>query len=93
MIWAAFYTDRDVLNGPMRDILIAEQKLCNHIDRLPVDYDLVKKEKCERTLDQIIFGASEYAKDGLTAIVELTGKDVWYDRFKEIIDDIFKNAL
>ena len=92
VIWAAFYTDQDVLNGSMRDILHAEQKLCNHIDRLPVDYDIANKQKFERTLDQIIFGACEYAKDGLVAIVELTGKDQWYDRLKGIVEDIFKNA-
>ncbi|MHC4621870.1 MAG: hypothetical protein ACYTEQ_29375, partial [Planctomycetota bacterium] len=92
VIWAAFYTDQDVLNGPMRDILHAEQKLCNHIDRLPVDYDIANKQKCARSLDEIIFGASEYAKDGLVAIVELTGKDQWYDRLKGIVEDIFKNA-
>ncbi|MFH1742698.1 MAG: hypothetical protein ABIH23_27140 [bacterium] len=92
VIWAAFYTDLDVLNGPMRDLLHTEQKLCNHIDRLPVDYDLAKKQKHERPLDQIIFGASEYAKDGLVAVVELTGRDEWYDRFKGIVEDIFKNA-
>ena len=92
VVWAAFYTDLDVLNGPMRDILHAEQKLCNHIDRLPVDYDIAGKKKINRRLDQIIFGASEYAKDGLMAIVELTGKDEWFDRFKGIVEDIFKNA-
>jgi len=92
VVWAAYYTDRDVLNGPMRDILHTEQRLCNHVDRLPVDYDMAKKQKLERSLDQIIFGASEYAKDGLTAIVEITGKDEWFERFKGIVEDIFKHA-
>jgi hypothetical protein len=92
VIWAAFYTDQDVFNGPMRDILRAEQKLCNHVGRLPVDYDIANKRKYDRSLDKIIFGASEYAKDGLVAVVELTGKDQWYDRLKGIVEDIFKNA-
>ena len=92
VVWAAFYTDQAVFEGPMREILRKEQELCNHIDRLPVDYDMAKQEKIERTQDQIIFGASEYAKDGLAAIVELTGKDEWYDRFKGIVEDIFKHA-
>ena len=92
VIWAAYYTDLDVLNGPMKDILRAEQKICNHIDRLPVDYDLINNCKMERSVDQIIFGASEYVKDGLVAVVELTGRNEWYDRLKGIIDDIFKNA-
>jgi hypothetical protein len=92
VVWAAFFTDRKVLDGPMRDILRREQELCNHVDRLPVDYDLAGKRKLSRPLDAIIFGASEYAKDGLTAIVELTGKDQWYERLKGLVEDIFKHA-
>ena len=92
VVWASFYTDRDAFEGPMRDILHTEQRLCNHIDRLPVDYDMDKKQKIERSFDQIVFGASEYAKDGLTAVVELTGKDEWYDRLKGIVEDLFKHA-
>jgi len=92
VIWAAFYTDKDVLAGQMRDILHAEQKLCNHVDRLPVDYDLAAGKKIPRSLDHIIFGSSEYAKDGLVAIVELTGRGEWYERMKGIVDDIFKHA-
>lgn len=93
VFWAAFYTDKNVLEGPLRDLLHTEQRLCNHIDRLPIDYDLVKKQKCSRSLDDIIFGASEYAKDGLAPIVDLTGKNEWYERLKGIIEDIFKNAM
>lgn len=92
VVWAAFYTDLEALEGPMREILRREQQLCNHLDRLPVDYDLAKKQKIPRPLDAIIFGASEYAKDGLTAIVELTGKDQWYERLRGIVDDVFKHA-
>ena len=92
VVWAAWFVDQDVFNGPMRDILHAEQKLCNHIDRLPVTYNVVKKQKVPMSLDAIIFGASEYAKDGLTAIVELTGKDEWFDRMMGIVEDIFKHA-
>ncbi|MBN1344078.1 MAG: hypothetical protein JXQ73_15440 [Phycisphaerae bacterium] len=90
--WAAYFTDKAVLDGPMRKLLHAEQRLCNHVDRLPVPYDLVKKQKVSQSLDQVIFGASEYAKDGLVAIVELTGKDEWYDRMKAIVEDIFTIA-
>jgi DUF1680 family protein len=37
-------------------------------------------------------GASEYAKDGLVPIVELTGRNQWFDRLRGITEDIFKNA-
>lgn len=92
VVWAAYLTDIDAFNGPMRGILDTEQRLCNHIGRIPVDYDLIKQQKAERTLEQAVFGASEYVKDGLVAIVELTGRNAWFDRYQGIIDDIFANA-
>ncbi len=57
-----------------------------------MNYDLAAKTQCSRSLEEIIFGASEYAKDGLVAIVELTGKDAWLERLIGITEDIFKHA-
>lgn len=92
VVWAAFYTDLTVFEGAMRDLLHTEQRLCNHLDRLPVDYDIARQQKMQRSLDEIIFGASEYAKDGLVAIVELVGKGEWYERMKGITEDVFQHA-
>ncbi len=92
-IWAAYYTDLDVLNTVMVDALAAEQRLCNHVDRLPVPYNMDKGEKVVTDFDAMIFGASEYAKDGLGPVVEITGKDYpWFERMRAIVDDIFKHA-
>jgi hypothetical protein len=77
----------------MIDTLKAEQRLCNHLDRLPVQYDMDAEKKIVTPFDRIIFGASEYAKDGLIPIVEITGKEYpWFDRMRGIVDDIFKHA-
>ena len=92
-VWAAFYTDRNVLDTVMLDTLEAERRLCNHLDRLPVPYDMDAGRKIVAPLDRIIFGASEYAKDGLVPIVEITGKSYpWFDRMRELVDDVFKHA-
>jgi len=91
-VWAAYFVDRQVLEGPMRQILEAEQRLCNRLDRLPVTYDVARGEQVPMPLDAVVFGASEYAKDGLTPIVELTGKDAWFDRLRGIVEDIFRHA-
>jgi hypothetical protein len=92
-VWAAYYTDRDVLDTVMIETLESEQRLCNHLDRLPVSYDMDRGEKIEMDFDAIIFGASEYAKDGLVPIVEITGRNYpWFDRMRAIVDDVFKNA-
>jgi hypothetical protein len=92
-VWAAYFTDQKVLDTVMIEVLQAEQRLCNHVDRLPVRYDMDRGEKIVTDPDTMIFGASEYAKDGLIPIVEITGKDYpWYERMRGIVDDIFKHA-
>ena len=92
-VWAAYYTDQHLLDTVMLDTLAAEQRLCNQLDRLPVSYDMDTQQQVAVPLDRIIFGASEYAKDGLTPIVEITGKQYpWFARMQGLIDDIFKHA-
>ena len=76
LVWAAWATDLDALNGPVRKALHAEIKHC------PKDFFKHPKNA---------FGGSEYVKDGLVAIVEVTGKDEWFDRMKSIEDDIWSN--
>lgn len=93
LCWAAHLVDRRALDGPVLKVLEAEQRLCNYLDRLPVRFDWQKKAKdTSVTYDQLIFGASEYVKDGLIAIVEALGKGPWYERMKGIEEDIWKHA-
>lgn len=92
LCWAAFVTDKKALDGPVRNILYAEQKLCNHLDRIPTPYDWQNNKKIEVDYDELIFQASEYVKDGLIAIVEVTGKDEWFERMLAIEEDIWKHA-
>lgn len=92
-VWAAYYTDQKILETVMLDTLEAEQRLCNHLDRLPMPYDMDAGHKDSIPFDAMIFGAAEYAKDGLVPIVEITGKKYpWYDRLRGLVDDIFKHA-
>ncbi len=92
-VWAAYYTDMELLKTVMIETLNAEQKLCNHLDRLPVRYDMDEGRKIVTDFNAMIFGACEYVKDGLVPIVEITGKSSpWFDRMQEITDDIFKHA-
>jgi hypothetical protein len=92
LCWAAYVVDREALDGPVRRVLHAEQKLCNHLDRIPVPYDWKNKQKIVPDYDEIVFQASEYVKDGLIAIVEVTGKDEWFERMRAIEEDIWKHA-
>ena len=76
LVWAAWLTDLDALNGPVRGALHAEIKQCP-------DGFFTKPENT--------FGGSEYAKDGLVAIVEVTGKDDWYERMLAVENEIWAN--
>ncbi|MHC4681237.1 MAG: hypothetical protein ACYTEK_21355, partial [Planctomycetota bacterium] len=93
LVWAAYVVDKEALDGPVRDVLHAEMKLCNHFDRIPVPYDFATNRKVETPdWDEVVFQASEYVKDGLIAIVEVTGKDEWFDRMKAIQEDLWERA-
>lgn len=76
LTWAAWATDLEALNGPVRGALHAEIKHC------PQGFF---------SEEENTFGGSEYVKDGLVAIVEATGKDEWFDRMKAIEDEIWSN--
>ena len=75
LVWAAWLTDIEALNGPVRGALQAEITHC------PEGFFTNPKNT---------FGGSEYVKDGLIAIAELTGKDEWFDRMKAVQDDIWE---
>jgi hypothetical protein len=92
-VWAAYFTDQEVLNTVMVEALEAEQRLCNHLDRIPVSYNMDAGRRVEMGFDAMVFGASEYAKDGLVPIVELAGRDSpWSLRMRAIVDDVFQHA-
>ncbi len=94
LFWAAYYTDYKQVNGPILDVLLAEQRICNYLDRIPPAVNHRTLEKEIKSKDDLIFAASEYVKDGLIAIVEVAGKDnPWFDRMQEIEDDIWNKRL
>lgn len=76
LVWAAWLTDLEALNGPVRGALHAEIKHC-------------PKGFFSDTANT--FGGSEYVKDGLIAIVEVTGKDEWFNRMNAVQDEIWAN--
>ncbi|MBI1321358.1 MAG: hypothetical protein GC168_20735 [Candidatus Hydrogenedens sp.] len=92
-IWAAHVVDRGVLNGAARDILHREQALCNTYGAIPVPWDFDQAAPATNTdWDEVVFQASEYVKDGLIAIVEVTGADEWFDRMRAIEDALWETA-
>lgn len=94
MVLTAAIIDNELFEGPMYDILLAEQKYTNRLGRLPDRYSFSKQDFTieEPDTDRIIFGAAEYVKDGLLALTEYLGHSPWSDRMIDIVDDIWEYA-
>ena len=94
MVLTAEITDDHYLKEIVREILAQEGKLTNRLDSLPDDFLFAtQKFRTEApNLDDIIFGAAEYAKDGLLPISEWLGPSPWLERMKQLTQDVFKHA-
>lgn len=95
MVLSAWFTDTALFEGRMREMLATEQKLCNRVGRLPDDYDFKTAGFRTATPDMpsLIFGASEYCKDGLLPLTEWLGASAWSARMVGLADDIWANAV
>ncbi len=78
----------------MKDMLETEQRVTNRVDRLPDDFLFATQafRTPEPDMGTIIFGASEYAKDGLTPVTELLGPSPWSERMLGLLDDVWKHG-
>ncbi len=93
LVMAAYYTDREIYDHQMFEILRNEIK---HSTRVGMLSDNVLAgggfEHDEIDMDRIIFGSCEYVKDGLIPLTELLGHHAWYERMTGIVDDMIVNA-
>lgn len=94
MVLSSAILDSALYHGKLAQILQTETKLTSRMDRLPDTYSFSKKdfENDEIDQDEIIFGASEYIKDGLLPLTEYIGPTPWSERMIGLIDDVWKNA-
>jgi len=94
MVLTAAITDRPLFEGRMLDMLRAETKLTSRIDAMPDTYSFSKQgfQDDQPEISQIIFGSSEYVKDGLVPLTEWLGQSPWSQRMLSILDDIWKHA-
>ncbi len=94
MVLTAALTDRALFEGRMLDMLHTETRLTSRIDRLPDTWSFSKQAfQTERPdLPSILFGSSEYVKDGLMPLTEWLGVSPWSERMLGIVDDIWKHA-
>ena len=90
MVLTAYLLDKDLFNGQLLDLLHQEKKLTSRVNVLPDVYSFSKKDFKEYPLNMghVIFGASEYIKDGLIPLNELIGQSPWQDRMMELLDEL-----
>jgi hypothetical protein len=94
MVLTAALTDRPLFEGRMLEMLRMETKLTSRLDSLPDTYSFSKQgfASAEPELGGILFGASEYIKDGLVPLTEWLGPSPWSQRLIRMLDDIWRHA-
>jgi len=94
MVLTTSFTDRALFEGKMREMLETEIRLTSRINSLPDTYDFSKRDfqTEEPNLGSIIFGSSEYIKDGLLPLTEWIGSSPWSARMISILDDMWSLA-
>ncbi len=94
MVMAARFTAPDVYRGAMLEILRQETLATTRVARLSDDVQPGGRGFVRETpdLERIIFGSSEYMKDGLIPLTELFGDTPWYHRMRGIATDISTHA-
>lgn len=95
MVLTAYLLDRDLYNGPLLDMLKSEKELTSRIASLPDAWSFSKQNFYRDELDtgKVIFGTSEYIKDGLIPLTEYIGPSPWQDRMMEMLDDLSKHLV
>ena len=91
MVLTAYLLDSELLHGDLLDILHKEKTLTSRVGVLPDVYSFSKKDFNEYPLNMghVIFGASEYIKDGLVPLNELMGDSPWQNRMMEMLDELY----
>jgi len=87
-------TDRAMFDDVMRRMLDTERRVTNRVGVLPDVYNLDTHtfEHPEVKLDRLMFGASEYIKDGLLPLTEWLGESPWSERMIELLDAMWAAA-
>ncbi len=90
MVLTSYLLNKDLYNGKMLEMLETEKKLTSRVKSLPDIWSFSKQNFLseELKMSQVIFGTSEYIKDGLIPLNEYIGKSPWQDRLMEMLGDL-----
>jgi hypothetical protein len=94
LVLTSWFTRPELYAGRMQEMLLSETALTARIGRLPDSYSFAKQGFAVEAIDTaaILFGASEYVKDGLMPITELLGATPWRARMMGLVDDAWRIA-
>lgn len=94
MVLTAYLTDQELFSGRMLEILKTETRLTSRLGALPDAWSFSKRGfvQAEPQLAALIFGGSEYVKDGLLPLTEFLGPSPWLERLIAIEDAIWKET-
>jgi len=88
LILTAHLTDPDLYHGRMMEMLRNEVRYTTAQESIPANLELSTGELGPPSL----FGAGEYAKDGLLAVTELLGRTPWFYRMVDMTVDAMNRA-
>ncbi len=88
LILTAHLTDPELYEGRMMEMLRNEIRYTTAQDSIPADLNLDTGELGPPSL----FGAGEYAKDGLVAVTERLGRTPWFYRMTDMVADAMHRA-
>ena len=94
MVLTAAVIDRPLFEGRMLNMLRTETQLTSRVGSLPDTYSFTKQgfDNSKEDMGRIIFGSSEYVKDGLLPLTEWLGPSPWSQRMINILDDLWAHA-
>jgi hypothetical protein len=87
LVIAAHLVAPDLLPA-LREVLDTERQLSPPFATI----DLTSGKVIEEDADRRIFGAVEYAKDGLLSILECLGDTAWSERLDEVVEQIWSTG-
>ncbi len=94
IVLTAHVLDDYYLKQAAVSLLETEKRLTTRVDGLPDTFDFATQAFLEPELKwkEILFGASEYVKDGLMPITEWMGPTPWEARMLELLYGIWQHA-
>jgi hypothetical protein len=88
LVATAWFADRELYDGRLREMLRNEIRYTTAPDGIPSDLEFATQTPGPPSL----FGAAEYAKDGLIAITELLGRTPWFHRMSDMTAALMARA-